>query len=209
MDTPHVRTAAAAVEPLTALFGGMYLASLGMIMSPAFLLRHLTEIMLYVAAIYVLKVEEEEQEDTLIKNMILASILNLIPFLRCALCVYQLSFIRYEKVTVVTGVMRSFGFAIPAALSAGVILAQVLQVYLVYHLSLPPIAVFTAITTMLLYTARCRKCPSSLWLALSSSGSSVATCTFLFSPPRSHPQINRRQNFTSISTSHAHLHSWI
>ena len=58
MDTPHVRTAAAAVEPLTALFGGMYLASLGMIMSPAFLLGHLTEIMLYVAAIYVLKVKE-------------------------------------------------------------------------------------------------------------------------------------------------------
>jgi len=125
MDTPHVRTAAAAVEPLTALFGGMYLASLGMIMSPAFLLRHLTEIMLYVAAIYVLKVEEE-QEDSLIKIVILMSILSLIPFLRCALRVHQLMFIRYEKVTVVTGVMRSFGFAIPAALSAGVILAQVL-----------------------------------------------------------------------------------
>merc|ERR1711988_1273334 len=38
MDTPHV---ARAVEPLTSLFGGMYLASLGMIMSPTFLLNHL------------------------------------------------------------------------------------------------------------------------------------------------------------------------
>ena len=39
-----------------ALFGGMYLASLGMIMSPSFLLHHLSLIMAYVAAIYLLKV---------------------------------------------------------------------------------------------------------------------------------------------------------
>jgi Kef-type K+ transport system membrane component KefB len=83
MDTPHVKKAAVAVEPLTSLFGGMYLASLGMIMSPTFLLNHLGLIMTYVGAIYML------------------------------------------KVTVVTGVMRSFGFALPASLSAGVIMAQV------------------------------------------------------------------------------------
>ena len=60
MDTPHVARAARAVEPLTALFGGMYLASLGMIMSPAFLLNHLGLIMAYVGAVYVLKVRPLE-----------------------------------------------------------------------------------------------------------------------------------------------------
>ena len=82
MDTPHVQRAAQAVEPLTALFGGMYLASLGMIMSPTFLLAHLGIIVVYVAVVYLL------------------------------------------KVGVVSLVMRSFGFALPASLAAGVIMAQ-------------------------------------------------------------------------------------
>uniref|UniRef100_A0A7S2HHK2 Cation/H+ exchanger transmembrane domain-containing protein n=1 Tax=Octactis speculum TaxID=3111310 RepID=A0A7S2HHK2_9STRA len=56
MDTPHVQRAAQAVEPLTSLFGGMYLASLGMIISPQFLLGHLGAIMSYVFVIYFLKV---------------------------------------------------------------------------------------------------------------------------------------------------------
>jgi Kef-type K+ transport system membrane component KefB len=90
MDTPHVQKAAQAVEPLTSLFGGMYLASLGMIMSPTFLLNHLSVIMSYVIAIYIL------------------------------------------KVAVVTCVMRSFGFTVPAALSAGVVLAQVSEVSLFF-----------------------------------------------------------------------------
>eukprot|EP00615_Pteridomonas_danica_P012317 CAMPEP_0114354110 /NCGR_PEP_ID=MMETSP0101-20121206/19171_1 /TAXON_ID=38822 ORGANISM="Pteridomonas danica, Strain PT" /NCGR_SAMPLE_ID=MMETSP0101 /ASSEMBLY_ACC=CAM_ASM_000211 /LENGTH=568 /DNA_ID=CAMNT_0001495289 /DNA_START=471 /DNA_END=2177 /DNA_ORIENTATION=- len=90
MDTPHVQKAATAVEPLTSLFGGMYLASLGMIMSPTFLMNHLVLIMTYVGAIYLL------------------------------------------KVTVVTGVMRTFGFTVPAALSAGVIMAQVSEVSLFF-----------------------------------------------------------------------------
>jgi len=61
MDTPHVQRAATAVEPLTSLFGGMYLASLGMIMSPTFLLNHLGLIMAYVMGIYLLKVMRDAQ----------------------------------------------------------------------------------------------------------------------------------------------------
>ena len=80
--------AAQAVEPLTSLFGGMYLASLGMIMSPTFLLDHLAVIMLYVCVLYFL------------------------------------------KSTTVTAVLHSFGFSLPASLSAGIILAQVSEVSL-------------------------------------------------------------------------------
>lgn len=90
MDTPHVKRASQAVEPLTLLFGGMYLASLGMIMSPAFLLNHLGTIMTYVVVVYLL------------------------------------------KISVVTLVMRSFGFALPASLAAGVIMAQVSEVSLFF-----------------------------------------------------------------------------
>jgi|MDSY01.1.fsa_nt_gb CPA2 family monovalent cation:H+ antiporter-2 len=90
MDTPHVARAARAVEPLTSLFGGMYLASLGMIMSPTFLLNHLAVIMTYVGVLYLL------------------------------------------KSAVVTAVLHSFGFALPASLSAGVILAQVSEVSLFF-----------------------------------------------------------------------------
>ena len=34
LDAPHIHQAAAFIDPLTAFFGGLYLASIGMITSP-------------------------------------------------------------------------------------------------------------------------------------------------------------------------------
>jgi len=55
IGTPHVKQAAAAVKPLTSLFGGMYLASLGLIMSPTFIAEHLPTIGAHVACVFGLK----------------------------------------------------------------------------------------------------------------------------------------------------------
>jgi hypothetical protein len=55
-DVPQVGKAVAVMEPLTCLFGGMYLGSLGMILSPAFLAHHAGTILLCVAVMIVIKV---------------------------------------------------------------------------------------------------------------------------------------------------------
>uniref|UniRef100_A0A7S2WDJ5 Cation/H+ exchanger transmembrane domain-containing protein n=1 Tax=Rhizochromulina marina TaxID=1034831 RepID=A0A7S2WDJ5_9STRA len=90
VDSPHAQRTAQAIEPLASLFGGIYLASLGMIMSPVFLLDHLGPVMAYVAVIYLL------------------------------------------KVLVITRVVRGLRFAAAAAMSTGVIMAQISEVSLFF-----------------------------------------------------------------------------
>ena len=51
----HVKQAAQAVKPLTSLFGGMYLASLGLIMSPGYIGAHVGAISAHVACVFGLK----------------------------------------------------------------------------------------------------------------------------------------------------------
>ena len=55
-DVPQIGKAVAVMEPLTCLFGGMYLGSLGMILSPLFLVHHAGTIVLCVAAVLLIKI---------------------------------------------------------------------------------------------------------------------------------------------------------
>ena len=55
VGTPHVDRARRAVEPLTALFGGMYVASLGLVASPRYLRAHAGPLVTRVSAVLALK----------------------------------------------------------------------------------------------------------------------------------------------------------
>eukprot|EP00624_Nannochloropsis_granulata_P001432 evm.model.NODE_1713_length_9031_cov_19.234304.3 len=55
-DVPQIGKAVVVMEPLTCLFGGMYLGSLGMILSPLFLLHHMGTIVLCVTAVLLIKI---------------------------------------------------------------------------------------------------------------------------------------------------------
>ena len=55
-DVPHISKAVAVIEPLTCLFGGMYLGSLGMILSPVFLAHHAATIVLCVVVVLAIKI---------------------------------------------------------------------------------------------------------------------------------------------------------
>lgn len=55
-DVPQIGKAVVVMEPLTCLFGGMYLGSLGMILSPLFLIHHAGTIVLCVAAVLLIKI---------------------------------------------------------------------------------------------------------------------------------------------------------
>lgn len=55
VGTPHVDKAKRAVEPLTALFGGMYLASLGLVASPRYLKAHALPLLATVSAVLAVK----------------------------------------------------------------------------------------------------------------------------------------------------------
>lgn len=55
VGTPHVEKAKRAIEPLTSLFGGMYIASLGLVASPKYLLAHSLPLLATVSAVLLLK----------------------------------------------------------------------------------------------------------------------------------------------------------
>ncbi|GAB5030895.1 sodium hydrogen exchanger [Nannochloropsis oceanica] len=55
-DVPQIGKAVVVMEPLTCLFGGMYLGSLGMILSPLFLVHHMGTIVLCVTAVLLIKI---------------------------------------------------------------------------------------------------------------------------------------------------------
>ena len=108
IGTPHVKQAAQAVKPLTSLFGGMYLASLGLIMSPG-----------YIGAV------------AMVSGMKLRP-LSLFRYIGAHVgaisahvaCVFGL------KLGVVGLTMRALGFSWSAALAAGATLAQISEVSL-------------------------------------------------------------------------------
>lgn len=56
VGTPHVDKAKRAVEPLTSLFGGMYIASLGLVASPKYLSDHAFPLLVRVSSVLLLKV---------------------------------------------------------------------------------------------------------------------------------------------------------
>lgn len=53
--TPYARQAESTLEPLMSLFGGMYLASLGMIINPRYILAHFGELALWCLVVVAVK----------------------------------------------------------------------------------------------------------------------------------------------------------
>ena len=56
VGTPHVDRAKRAVAPLAALFGGMYVASLGLVVSPRYLQNHASSVVAHVLFVVCVKV---------------------------------------------------------------------------------------------------------------------------------------------------------